>query len=78
MLQIQDALFSEKLVENKQKLKMFSLSTAKVNEEIENEKIVFEKTKKGYYEELRQCLKSKNGKYCKAIHGNSTIELYDK
>ena len=44
----------------------------------ENEKADFEKTKKTYYEELKKCLKTKNGKYCKEIHWNPAIESHGK
>ncbi len=73
VIKIQDALFSKELVKNPQKLKTFSASSAIVNQEIEKEKMEFENAKAKYYEELKKCLKVKNGKYCKAILGSFVL-----
>ena len=66
-MKIQDGLFSKELVENPQKLKMFSTSVAKINQEILKERMGLEEAKTNYYEELKKCLQVKNSKYCKSI-----------
>lgn len=67
VVKIQDGLFSKELVENPQKLKMFSTSVAKVNQEILKERMELEEAKANYKEELKKCLQVKNSKYCKSI-----------
>ena len=67
VIKIQDGLFSKELVENPQKLKMFSTSVAKINQEILKERMGLEDTEANYYEELKKCLQVKNSKYCKSI-----------
>ena len=67
VIKIQDGLFSKELVENPQKLKMFSTSVAKINQEILKERMELKEAKANYYEELKKCLQVKKSKYCQSI-----------